>query len=1035
MILLWRWNLLLLLSLLLVLLLLFGGAHGQSSSNNNNINVQLISDFWQRAYTTSDLSVLRQKEVAKLIERTIPVKISDPAYFPLCGNGILDTKADYIRLYGPGFESMKMRYPKRAFFGEGYFGESDPTLNDMYDIYMIADEACDDGNRQDSDGCSSDCMSFDMLTSSCEIAMDRSLLYEDVLPVPQTGDMIVCALDGIYLIKEEEDEDSGSSSTTATTTITTTNTATTTTTTSSSDNSNNNNINLRVIQPLTLIYAKNFPVKNMYYFAGDFFLYSSRQQIVWKLNQQQQQQQPNKKNENSTANNNTTTFSLSIQFNLSAVLLPADCRVEQSEDALIFRDLYTVLKLDLANGTVVAQCTFPVALDGHCTFLSMGVGYFGFMCSKITTTYFHVIPTPSGVECSLYSHENSVRGSNIWSDIFSSLDADTAAENIKFPGYDSKISPDLIDLSGKVHALVPALIQASTITGLLIECMVGSPRILNDRRAESFCRFFGDDLTAPSFMVQDQRNRTCGPGMCMFDRPVGYDAWGSSPYYYYLQASDANDNNNNNTWMAVLQMIVDKELNRTRSYALENPYSEWPDFTGTLGDLRWYNKSFNYINNIINEFSSIYRTTNSKKTPKRFFVSPKTNNVWMVRENSLHEISRSGVQVHVDNGLCLPSYMAMCPVCFWAESGTACRPCSVTVVRASAAWQMSCNLLCPSSLLSKKNSTTGSSSRRRLLLLLNQSSSGSVVFVVTPLVTGGGAGMTATASTTMLKTTWPNATITVWGGTEISVILKSNDIQATIASAVAKLNNNNELTKTIKVLIPPYGIDEGGSATTTTSSRSMSIVFVIDGATTTTTTTDHNNNNNNTSNTTTTTTITKPKLQLLPWPSGSTVSIVPGDRNTTVTISISNDPRDDMRSVKQVLSENLDLRLLVNPYLRVDVLQIINTNTEQQQQQDRRSSGIGGGKSDANPNDENNNNDNNNLLVIVIVVVVCSMLLCVGIAATVYFRCTVTNKKNHNNNNNNTGKPMVQGGLGAGCEYSAIGSSNTFQNIRIVTGT
>ena len=108
MILLWRWNLLLLLSLLLVLLLLFGGAHGQSSSNNNNNNVQLISDFWQRAYTTSDLSVLRQKEVAKLIERTIPVKISDLAYFPLCGNGILDTKADYIRLYGPGFESMKI---------------------------------------------------------------------------------------------------------------------------------------------------------------------------------------------------------------------------------------------------------------------------------------------------------------------------------------------------------------------------------------------------------------------------------------------------------------------------------------------------------------------------------------------------------------------------------------------------------------------------------------------------------------------------------------------------------------------------------------------------------------------------------------------------------------------------------------------------------------------------------------------------------------------------------------------------------------
>ena len=183
--------------------------------------------------------------------------------------------------------------------------------------------------------------------------------------------------------------------------------------------------------------------------------------------------------------------------------------------------------------------------------------------------------------------------------------------------------------------------------------------------------------------------------------------------------------------------------------------------------------------------------------------------------------------------------------------------------------------------------------------------------------------MTATASTTMLKTTWPNATITVWGGTEISVILKSNDIQATIASAVAKLNNNNnELTKTIKVLIPPYGIDDEKSGGTSSNSI-MSIVFVIDGATTAT---DHNNNN-----------LTK-LLQLLPWPSGSTVSVVPGDQNTTVIISISNDPRDDMRSVKQVLSENLDLRLLVNPYLRVDMLQIkiINNTTEQQQQQQQQ---------------------------------------------------------------------------------------------------
>ena len=67
---------------------------------------------------------------------------------PLCGNGRLDTLADY-----------------RAY----YAALSAPT-NSSATIYYIR-EACDDGNRLDGDGCAADCASFDMLSAPCPLAL------------------------------------------------------------------------------------------------------------------------------------------------------------------------------------------------------------------------------------------------------------------------------------------------------------------------------------------------------------------------------------------------------------------------------------------------------------------------------------------------------------------------------------------------------------------------------------------------------------------------------------------------------------------------------------------------------------------------------------------------------------------------------------------------------------------------------------------------------------------------------------------------
>jgi hypothetical protein len=126
-----------------------------------------------------------------------------------------------------------------------------------------------------------------------------------------------------------------------------------------------------------------------------------------------------------------------------------------------------------------------------------------------------------------------------------------------------------------------------------------------------------------------------------------------------------------------------------------------------------------------------------------------------------------------------------------------------------------------------------------------------------------------------LRTVWPSALFTFLDRMSILVVLKSSNVQLTIETVSTQLRGIPGFT----VIVPPYAIDNVNG--------SVEIVFVFDGVDTT-------------------------KLNLL-WPPDS---IRKGERNTTVTLRTSNDPRIDMQLVKQKLSENPDLRLLTNPYVR-----------------------------------------------------------------------------------------------------------------------
>ena len=70
-------------------------------------------------------------------------------FLPLCGNGVLNTKEDY--------ESMPA-------FQVG-----------LFNIQLLVDEECDDGNRRDGDGCSADCMDVDSMVDPCPVRLPGSV--------------------------------------------------------------------------------------------------------------------------------------------------------------------------------------------------------------------------------------------------------------------------------------------------------------------------------------------------------------------------------------------------------------------------------------------------------------------------------------------------------------------------------------------------------------------------------------------------------------------------------------------------------------------------------------------------------------------------------------------------------------------------------------------------------------------------------------------------------------------------------------------
>ena len=127
------------------------------------IKTKATSEFWTKAQETLILSQTRSdRDPQALAAPTRDPILDDPMFLPLCGNGRVDTKADYTAYYAD-LNNPPLTLTKQQIL----YGKKDVVdPNMLHNITILADEECDDGNRFDLDGCSADCMHVDAWTAS-----------------------------------------------------------------------------------------------------------------------------------------------------------------------------------------------------------------------------------------------------------------------------------------------------------------------------------------------------------------------------------------------------------------------------------------------------------------------------------------------------------------------------------------------------------------------------------------------------------------------------------------------------------------------------------------------------------------------------------------------------------------------------------------------------------------------------------------------------------------------------------------------------
>ena len=438
-------------------------------------HTQAVSDFWTKAQQTLLLSQTRDNTDPPA--PTAPIRdpiLDNPGFLPLCGNGRIDSKADYTAYY---LSHPPMTLTKQQIL----YGRNDvvnPTM--LHNVTILADEECDDGNRLDLDGCSADCMHVDAWTSSCEIAVEivpnfnnKTLIYEDILYDPARSSMVVSALDGVYSLGLAIGD---------------------------------------IAMQARLIASKTFPVTSICKGSGALILYSSLDQTFWRL-----------------ANGD---FSIHLIQNMSHKGLltawndKAHCNadgsivVHNSTQILYFADPVNspVSGCKSQDGIAFNKCFFVQILEGV-DISQQGASLF--QCTNFNTTV-TVIIGPNG--CAVVPLTGTPPDSrSLLYDVMDLTTRQTAMAVISPYSMDVTItSPETIQKF--------SFAQYYTPWGALIESPVSSARKLASAglaTSPNQYHFLGDPSVVRMLILQGDGN--CGPSPCGLDTRLGYDILDPNP--------------------------------------------------------------------------------------------------------------------------------------------------------------------------------------------------------------------------------------------------------------------------------------------------------------------------------------------------------------------------------------------------------------------------------------------------------------------------------------------------------------------------
>ena len=304
----------------------------------------------------------------------------------------------------------------------------------------------------------------------------------------------------------------------------------------------------------------------------------------------------------------------------------------------------TIVLVDLPNRRVHLRCDSGLQLV-DCMYLSVTSDLVHLQCGRVA-----IILTAASGCVKTFTNQGSSPSKNLWADLITATVSASKREIISYQAEYTLTDPSIV--------LNMFYMRFYSPLGMFGEVPLGSPR--------AFVTPGLDVLTLSTYVsywklfqfIAD--NTPCSFSFCPFDLNTGYDVLQQLP----PTTSDWND-------------LIDTQVQHVAS--LYN-----------LTTLQQIHSNASLYQELLGAFARKFKQKTANVAVKRFFQHPVSGHLWLVRNDSLFMLSKSGVRVELPNGRCLPSDIALCPPCYWAHSGSPCQPCTLSGNSSDWVWSVKC---------------------------------------------------------------------------------------------------------------------------------------------------------------------------------------------------------------------------------------------------------------------------------------------------------------------------------------------------------